>query len=151
MKSLRVAVFCLVVAMFFVVTGAVYAAATPTPPPDNSGSYSDAGIESLLYLQDWGCAINSAGNGSIVISGYTNANQSVSYIMVRLYLQRWNGSNWVDLGSWPFEKYSASSVNDTKGLQVLREYYYRTRASHALTQNGYNESAQSYSTSIYVN
>lgn len=149
MKGLRVAVFCLVMAMFFAVTGVVYAAATP--PRESPGRYPDAGIESLLYLRDWGCDINNTGNGSIVISGNTNANQNVGYIMVRLYLQRWDGSKWVDLGSWPFERYSASSVNGTKGLQVLRDYYYRTRASHALTQNGYSESAQSYSTSTYVN
>ena len=150
MKGLRVAVFCLVTVLFFAMAGAAYAAAIPPPPPDNSGSFSGAGIESLLYLRDWGCAINSAGNGSIVISGYTNANQNVTYIMVRLYLQRWDGSNWADLGSWPFEKYSASSVSGTKSLQVLSGYYYRTRANHALTQNGYNESAQSYSTSKYI-
>jgi hypothetical protein len=59
----------------------------------------------------------------------------------------------VDLTSWPFEKYNTSYVSGVKGLQVAGGYYYRTRAEHSLTHDGYTEPAtpaRSYSTSTYI-
>lgn len=150
MKVFRKRMFSLaLVVVFLAATSIAYA--SPAPPPDSSKAHKEIGIQSLQYLQDWGCAINSSGNGYITISGFTNAYQPVDYIAVTLYLQRWDGSNWVDLGSWSFSNYLASSVNGAKGLQVTKGYYYRTRAVHSATESGNTESAQSYSGYIYVN
>lgn len=144
--------FLLSVIVLLAVTSVAFAA-TPgsKAPPGPNEPFKEAGIESLLYLQDWGCDINYVGDGYLNITGFTQAYQTVDYIMVRLYIQRWNGSSWVDLASWPFEKYSDSYVAGAKGLQVTKGYYYRTRATHGLTENGYNESASSYSGYIYAN
>jgi len=140
------------VVVFLASATAVYAAPSGLkPPPEPNKAYKEAGIESLQYMQDWGCSLTSSGGGYINLTGFTQAYQNVDYIMVRLYLQRWNGSSWVDLASWPFENYNASSANGVKSLQVARGYYYRTRADHGLTNDGANESANSYSSSIYIN
>ncbi len=126
-----------------VFVGSANAAVTKAPPDIKAGS--TAGIESYQYLQDGRCFLIDGGGGIISLTGYTEAYQDVDYIMVRLYIQRWNGESWVDLGSWPFEDYGVSKVDGAKGLQVARGYYYRTKADHKLTHNGVNESAISFS------
>ncbi len=146
--------FVLLVLMivFLAATGVAYAGQPDLkmPLPEQSKAYKEIGIESLQYLRDWNCSLTLSGGGNINLTGYTRAYQNVDYIMVKLYLQRWNGSTWVDLGGWPFEKYNASKAEGLKGLNVLQGYYYRIRAEHSLTHNGTTESAKSYSDSYYV-
>ncbi|OPY57652.1 MAG: hypothetical protein A4E55_01498 [Pelotomaculum sp. PtaU1.Bin035] len=155
MKGFRKSVLSLMLLVVFL-GGACVAYAAPAglkAPPEPSKAYKEAGIESLQYLQDWGCDLTSSGGGYINISGFTQAYQDVDYIMVRLYLQRWNGSNWVDLASWPFEKDDTSYASGVKGLHVAGGYYYRSRAEHSLTNGSVTEPAtpaRSYSTSIYI-
>lgn len=145
--------FLVLVVVFFALNSDSYAASSSGlgAPPEPSKAYKEAGIQTLKYLQDWGCDLTPSGGGYINLTGFTQAYQTVDYIMVRLYLQRWNGSVWEDLASWPFENYNASSVDGVKGLQVAGGYYYRTRAVHSLTKDGSTESAYSYSSSIYIN
>ena len=76
----------------------------------------------MQYLQDWSCSLIPSGGGKINLTGYTRAYQDVDYIMVKLYLQRWNGSSWVDLEGWTFEEYNASKAEGLKGLEVLKGY-----------------------------
>ncbi|MDD4238356.1 MAG: DUF6147 family protein [Desulfotomaculaceae bacterium] len=152
MRFKKCAFFVLLVVVLFAVTSVAFAAAPGSKAPTEANEpFKEAGIESLLYLQDWGSDINYVGDGYLNITGFTQAYQTVDYIMVRLYIQRWDGSNWVDMASWPFERYSNSYVAGAKGLQVTKGYYYRTKATHGLTENGYNESASSYSGYIYAN
>ncbi|MCG9969538.1 DUF6147 family protein [Pelotomaculum terephthalicicum JT] len=148
----RMFFFVLVAASFFTITTAAYAEPFSfKPPPGTDKAYKEAGIDSLQYLQDWGCSLISSGGGYINLTDFTQAYQDVDYIMVRLYLQRWNGSNWVDLASWPFQKSYNSSVNGVISLQVARGYYYRVWAYHSLANNGANECAYSYSSSLFIN
>lgn len=125
--------------------------ATPAPPLEQSNAYKEIGIESFQYLMDYGCDITSSSGGYVTITGYTKAYSSLDYIKVRLYLQRWDGTKWVDLGSWLFEKNNASTTEGIKNLQVSKGYYYRTKAAHSLTESGVNEQATSYSSSIPIN
>jgi hypothetical protein len=87
--------------VFLTATGTVYAGQTDlkAPPPEQSKAHKEIGIESLQYLQDWNCSLIPSGGGKINLTGYTRAYQTVDYIMVKLYLQRWNGSSWVDLST----------------------------------------------------
>ncbi|HCT30450.1 MAG TPA: hypothetical protein DIW31_06895 [Bacteroidales bacterium] len=143
----------LVVVLLAATSSAFAATSSLKAPPEPSKAYKEVGIESLQYLRDWGCNLISSGGGYISITGFTKAYQNVNYIMVRLYLQRWDGSSWVDLSNWPFEEYNASSVNGVKSLQVAKGYYYRVRAEHSLTNGGITEPttpAKSYSSSIYI-
>jgi len=138
--------------VFLAATTTVYAGQPDlkAPPPEQSKAYQEIGIESLLYLQDWSCSLIPSGGGKINLTGYTRAYQNVDYIMVKLYLQRWNGSSWVDLGGWTFEEYNASKVEGLKGLEVLKGYYYRVRAEHKLIHDGTTEPAKSFSDSYYI-
>lgn len=153
MKGLWKGVLSLVmIVVFLMATAVVYAGQSDlkAPPPEQSKAHKEIGIKSLQYLQDWNCSLIPSGGGKINLTGYTRAYQTVDYIMVKLYLQRWNGSSWVDLGGWPFERYSASKAEGLKGLEVLKGYYYRVRAEHSLSHNGTTESAKSYSDYYYV-
>lgn len=146
----RLLVLCLLLLLLLSLPGVV--SALPAPPPEQCTPQTDVGIESLQYLMDWGCSIISSGSSNtIAISGYTKAYQPVDYIMVRIYLQQWNGSSWVDLGSWPFEKYESSSVSGSKGFEVARGFYYRAKGVHNVTENGIKEPATSYSSAISIN
>lgn len=152
MRFKKCSFFVLLVVVLFAVTSVAFAAAPGSKVPTGADEpFKEAGIESLLYLQDWGCDINYVGDGYLNINGFTQAYQTVDYIMVRLYIQRWDGSNWVDMASWPFDRYADSYAGGAKGLQVTTGYYYRAKATHGLTENGYNESASSYSGYIYAN
>lgn len=142
--------------LLFLLSGLMIAACTSAyantaPPLEQSNAYKEVGIESFQYLMDFGCDITSSSGGYVTITGYTKAYSSVDYIKVRLYLQRWDGTKWVDLGSWIFEKNNTSNVEGIKNLQVSKGYYYRTKAEHSLTKSGVNEQATSYSSSISVN
>lgn len=148
MKRFKMFMFCLIILISMTAANVVNA---EIPPPNQSNAYKEVGIESLQYLIDWGSSINSPGNGYVNISGFTEANQNVDYIMVRLYLQRWNGSIWEDKGSWPFESNNNSYVSGTKSLQVTRGYYYRTKGVHSVSEGGTNEPGNSYSAIVYLN
>ncbi len=154
-RRFRMSVILLwVLVLVLAVAGTAFAAPfSSKAPPEPTTAYKDVGIQSLTYLQDWGCNLISGSGGYITITGFTQAYQNVDYIMVRLYLQRWNGSSWVDLGSWPFEKYNASRVDGAKGLLVATGYYYRVRAIHSLTNSGITEPttpANSCTSSVYI-
>jgi len=140
-----------VIVVLFAVSSVAYAApADLKPPPEPGKAYQEVGVESLQYLKEWGCDLTPCGGGYITITGFTGAYQNVEYIIVRLYLQRWNGSSWVDLGNWLYENRSTSIVTGEKGLQVATGYYYRVRGEQCLTNKGVTETAKSYSSSFYI-
>ena len=121
------------------------------PPPEPNALYVERiGIDSLQYLREGYCTISSPSAGMVIISGKTSATQQVDRILLRLYLQRWNGSSWADIGNWLFENYNAISVSGSKVLQVPGGYYYRAKGFHQVIENGYSESLTSYSGYIYA-
>jgi hypothetical protein len=69
MKGFRKSVLSLVMAVVFLgITCAAYAApAGLKAPPEPDKAYKEAGIESLQYLQDWGCDLTSARGGYLLI------------------------------------------------------------------------------------
>lgn len=83
-------VFLLLLVVFLLMATSVAFAANPgsVKPPGSNEPLKEAGIESLLYLQDWGCGISYVGNGYLSITGFTQAYQTVDYIMVPCIM--WN-------------------------------------------------------------
>jgi len=135
----------------------VYANASPsgamTPPPPAQ----DEVIAPLAtqYLTSWSCFIINNGDGTVSLTGYSQANQFVDQIWVSLYLQRWDGSNWVTVSSgYKTTVYNSDYAEGAQRLSVTRGYYYRTMAKHQVIHNGVNDPsspASSYSTSVLVN
>lgn len=133
---------------------------TPYPPKPtegvessdpNHGSSKDIEIVSpritsgILY--NWYCSIDNTGS-NLYLEGTTVANFLVDTVKVTLYLQKWDGSNWVDIKSRNFQKYDAKSITDGALEAYQHGNYYRTRAVH-YAKDGTQEETQ-YSTSPYI-
>ena len=63
-------------------------------------------------IKQWSCTIADNSNGTVVIYGETICYGTVDYLDVEVYLQRWNGSNWIDVTS---RTYSDSSYFYVRG------------------------------------
>lgn len=109
----------------------------------------DVGAQAVYLISRYGCSISNLGGGKVSISGYTETSNACSSVSVTLYLQKWDGTKWVDIASQSFSGASANSARGTKTISVTRGANYRTRASH-YAQNGAITDAVA-STSSYIN
>lgn len=116
----------------------------------NYGSSTD--IETLSprisgLLTDWQCSITYNG-ADLYLDGASTATDIIDQLTLTLYLQRWDGSQWVDVNSWVFNKYVAKSLYDGTYANYTHGNYYRARAVH-FAKNGSQTDTQ-YSTSSYI-
>lgn len=105
--------------------------------------------QAFQYLAYGSSALDFSGNTALCY-GCTEAKQVVDYVAVTITLQRWNGSRWENVASFPFSKSNAFSVEGYKGVTVTRRYYYRVKGFHKVTHNGVTETTYSYSDSMYL-
>ncbi|WP_010278475.1 hypothetical protein [Paenibacillus senegalensis] len=119
-------------------------AKTPPPPDWDSGNVlfiaegdvsSTSFHASAVYLDSGGTSISNLGNGSISLSGYTYATQRVDTLGVRVTLQMWTGSEWVDIFQGASTTASNSAnVHYNTTRSVTGGHYYRSNGYHWLTQ-----------------
>lgn len=133
------------------------AAKTPSSPPPPSSSPNgpegtgEIGIQANLMISEWGSGIQDSGNRQLIVSGYTRTHLTVSYVTVNVYLQRWNGTSWVDVRTWPFAVNNGSYVSGYGSIVVDNSGYYRARAIH-YAYDGVNwEQLESTTPSMYIN
>ncbi|MDI6710677.1 MAG: DUF6147 family protein [Bacillota bacterium] len=105
--------------------------------------------ESFQYLACGISTLDFSGNTALCY-GRTEAQQVVDYIAVTVTLQRWNGSSWVNVASYPFSKSNTSVVEGYKGVTVTRGYQYRVKSFHKVTHDRVTEITYSYSQSKYL-
>lgn len=98
-------------------------------------------------LTDWQCSIMNNGS-DLYLDGSSTATDIIDQLTLTLYLQRWDGSQWVDVNSWAFNKYVAKSIHDGTYANYTHGNYYRARAVH-YAKNGTQTDTQ-YSTSSYI-
>lgn len=106
---------------------------------------SSIGIIGLLT--DWKCSITNNGS-NLYLDGESTAFNIVEQLKLTLYLQKWDGSQWIDVNSWEFNKYNAKSIYQGTNSTYQHGYYYRTRAVH-FAKDGSQTDTQ-YSTSSYI-
>ncbi|WHH56926.1 hypothetical protein [Petroclostridium sp. X23] len=78
----------------------------------------------------------------------TTTNTIVDSLRTTLYLQEWNGSEWVDKKSWTFRKTDSSNLTGDALTTYTPGKYYRVRAEHYAknkTQTDTKYSISSYS------
>lgn len=98
-------------------------------------------------IQLYGCEVFTPGSGMASMTGYTDLYDVCDLVRVTIYLQRWGGSDWLDVTS------TARTDYDTNYTAVGKESssvpgYYRTRAVHyAKTGTG---TEVTYSESPYI-
>ena len=100
-------------------------------------------------LTDWQCSIMNNG-ADLYLDGSSTATDIIDQLTLTLYLQRWDGSQWVDVNSWVFNKYVAKSVYDGTYANYTRGNYYRARAVHYAKNGSQTDTKNSTSSYIYV-
>lgn len=121
------------------------------PPPPPMEEKTNIGIEALQLIAFYGNEIAQVGSEAKVrLSGYTIAQTTMDYVAVRVYLQKWDGSNWVTVVSYPFENYSTDEVEGAYYYPVQRGYYYRAKGLHLARKGSVSEETVSYSASIRI-
>ena len=105
-------------------------------------------IQSGLFYNYY-CSIDNTGT-NLYLEGSTVSNYLSDQVSLTLYLQKWSGSQWIDVQSWPFIKYNAKSVTDGANASYQHGNYYRTRAVHYIKYGSQTETQNSTSSYIYV-
>lgn len=125
--------------------------ALTTPPPDLIQPLT-LFDPSFTYLERGAGYISELSNGKINIWGDTAATVYVDKIGVALTLQRWTGSEWVDVisGTAATDSNSAYTYQSHILTSVSRGYYYRTKSSHWIIHGTVYESGIRYSGSILL-
>lgn len=154
MKSLsRLMVSCIGLLTAFMLVWApghshasVSLAKTSPPPPEIQIQSAYSGY---TYLQASYRSIKDNLNQTVTITVTTEAKQTVSELGGTVYLQRYTGTQWVDVGSGNTLKsvdtnYASKSIT----LTTTSGYYYRARVVHYAKHNGTTEQATEYTDTI---
>jgi len=159
-KCFKIVIFTLLIALSLQVVTFASAGANQPPKPTKGiestnlkhGSSIDINtaksIQSGLFYNYY-CSIDNMG-ANLYLEGSTVSNYLSDQVKLTLYLQKWNGSQWIDIQSWPFAKYNAKSVTDGANASYQHGNYYRTRAVHYMKYGSQTETQNSTSTYIYV-
>jgi hypothetical protein len=143
--------------------GTVSAETDPAPPPPSDRApdsarrsidvhtHTDRSTAGADLIKLWSCGIEDNGDGSVYIMSETRTYATVAYLDATIYLQRWNGSEWVDVTSRPYVKSNSSSVSGSSKISVTRGFYYRTRGVHTAQDGGSYSSQASLSQALLIN
>jgi len=132
------------VVLMGMITNPVLAAKTAPPPEEDTND--TIGIQSLQYINDMDTTISDNGDGTVDLFGETTTKTTVDKVTVKLYLQQWNGSTWVDIeASDTFSAYNYFYVNGSDRASVEPGYYYRTKGVHSASNDGTTEQKESFS------
>lgn len=117
------------------------------------GSSTDINTESIQSVSglfyNYYCSIDKTGT-NLYLEGTTMANYLSDQVKLTLYLQKWDGSQWVDVQNWPFTEYNVKSLTDGANASYQHGNYYRTRAVHYIKYGTQTETQNSTSSYIYV-
>lgn len=105
---------------------------------------------SSSLIKQWNCTIADNSNGTVTIYGETTSYGTVDYLDVEVFLQRWNGSSWVDVTSRSYSDNSYFYVRGSSSITVTRGYSYRCRAVHHVQNAGSNSTQASVSSALFV-
>lgn len=98
----------------------------------------DAGVLTTKYLVDAVCRIYDNGDGTVTLYGKSVSNQVVDRIWVKVTLQKWTGSSWVDVNSgYRLDRYNTWIAEIFKEQPIQRGYYYRCKGEHQVIHDGY--------------
>ncbi|MBW7477249.1 hypothetical protein K0T92_21255 [Paenibacillus oenotherae] len=152
----------LLVIALLVIPGHIFASASPalsqqakTPPPPILITPFTVFDPAFNYLENGTCGISysgTSGNYKATIWGDTSGVIRVDKIGVKVYLQRWSGSAWVDVYTGANTELTEASYvyQSHSNLSVTSGYYYRTKSYHWILEGSTSENGYRYSSSILI-
>ncbi len=84
----------------------------------------------MTMLQQGSANLSVIGTGNLLINCSTTAFYSVDEIGLEIRLQRWNGSSWTTIQTFPFANLNSSYITKTFTTYVARGYNYRLYTKH---------------------
>ena len=143
---------------------AAFAAEEPKQPPKptegiestdpNHGSSKEFDTQMPLrgdsLIQSFYCSIDNK-ETHLYCEGYTGAFKLADEIRLYLYLQKWNGSKWVDIKSWNYKEYDVQDMEEGENYTGYQHgFYYRVRSEHYIKIGSESETQNTASTYIYI-
>ncbi|WP_027622287.1 hypothetical protein [Acetivibrio clariflavus] len=135
----------------------------PAPPPidmESIDSNISIGDEISLsptspqsaILFEWWCTITfNKGNNSLYMIGRQNAFYFCDQKLT-IYLQKWDGTKWVDVTSWIFIEFNTAGILEDASFSFYEPgNYYRARAVHYAKYGNQTHTTESTAPYIYVN
>lgn len=113
-------------------------------------SNDDLGIQAYQFLKTGTSAIRDLTNGSVAVSGSTEAYVAVDFISVTLVLQEQTPSGWKEISRWRWTKSGASSVSGSTTHPVTRGRTYRVVGLHEAQEGSVYEWATTETAPITV-
>ncbi|MCP3773127.1 hypothetical protein NLX71_07315 [Paenibacillus sp. MZ04-78.2] len=128
------------------------AMAAKTPPPPEVGILFTRFDPNHKYLENGNAYISYSGEGKASTWGETIATRRVNTVGLQLVLQRWTGSEWIDVYTGDKTEMSNSSRTNTTidNLSVSSGYYYRVKSFHWITYGSTNEDGSRYSSVLLI-
>lgn len=99
------------------------------------------------YLQGGTCQLIDNGNCKVSLTGSTSAYEKVDFIEISLYLERYEGGDWVIVESDSNSARNSSHVSVSFSTTVTPGYNYRARAFHHILEGSLTETGESFTTS----
>lgn len=122
-----------------------------TEPPPLEVNPSTIFDPDFKYLDDGSGYISDLGNEKVNVWGQTLGTRRVDTIGVQLTLQRWTGSEWLDVNTGANSTFQDSSyAYFSKDINVVEGYYYRVKSKHWIVYDDVKEEGFQYSNSILI-
>ncbi|SCW69486.1 hypothetical protein SAMN04487970_103010 [Paenibacillus tianmuensis] len=145
-----------VLAIALAIPGQAMAAKTPPPPQDATPCTSCTLFTRFdpnhKYLENGNAYISYSGEGKASVWGESIATRRVNTVGLQLVLQRWTGSEWIDVYTGEkTEMGNSSRMNTTiDNLSVSSGYYYRVKSYHWITYGSTNEDGFRHSSVLLI-
>jgi hypothetical protein len=153
-KWLTVAVFVALMSMMFAFEVSAddikQPGALTTPPPTQAEVKITTLNTSFNYLYDALLTISDLGNLKVRLLVTTTAYEIVSSIGADVSIQRWTGTQWVNVHNTILSTTSNDNYNSKVDWNVTAGYYYRGLGKHWIKKGSIKEELVVYSTSILI-
>lgn len=107
-------------------------------------------IQDHKYIDLYNSEISNLDNNQIKIKVKTVTSSKVETIKMDVYLEKWNGSSWIQISSWDGSKSNTNSFEKIIYYSGTANSKYRVKTTHTVNHNGYTESGTSVSSSIII-
>jgi hypothetical protein len=122
--------------------------APKTSPPQTLMTIQGFFDPSYIYLDRGDSSIVDRGDQVAHISVTTYAKKTVASIGVTIYLERYTGSQWIQVGTCPLSTSNSDHYSGSADMGIVSGYYYRARTVHWTSNSGVYEQGERLSATI---